>query len=141
MSGKWLSRRKTPDGFHQLFKLDGTRYAIGHRVETRSEAEAQVVAQILHGRFDVTTSPDTYDTTGTTWVVLAKHYGTPEGRDGEKTLAVARKAINQAIAAAGVTGKYLGFERHEIGPPESTRRHRQDDDDDGPMGLPLPIRS
>ncbi len=110
---------KQRSGEYSLFRADGTRYAIGHRIETRSEAEAQAVAQILHGRFDVSISPDSWDTTGTTWIVLAQHYGTPEGRDGEKTLAVARKAINQALAAAGATGKYLGFERHEIGPAEN----------------------
>jgi len=113
-----------------LFRADGTRYAIGHRVETRSETEAQAVAQILHGRFDVSIAPDSYDTTGTTWIVLARHYGTPEGRDGEKTLAVARKAINHAIFAAGATGKYLGFERTELGPAETPfRRHHHDEDD------------
>jgi hypothetical protein len=140
---KFFRRRRIPDGSHQLFR-DSVRYCIGHRIETKSRAEAQAVAQVLHGRFDVSIAPDTWDSIGSAWIVEAKHYGIPQGRDGEKTLLAARKAINLALAATGATGKYLGFERSEIGPADPPRRHHHDDDDadeDGMMGPPLPLRS
>jgi hypothetical protein len=136
---KFFRKRRIPDGSHQLFR-DSVRYCIGHRIETKSRAEAEAVAQVLHGRFDVSIAPDTWDSISNAWIVEAKHYGIPEGRDGEKTLLAVRKAINLALAATGATGKYLGFERSEIA-PEVRHHHDDDDDDSDPMGLPLPLRS
>jgi hypothetical protein len=143
---KFLRRRKNPDGSHQLFQ-DSVRYAITHFVEVWGQREAAVLADILHGRFEASVAPSPHDTLAMgLYEVTLVHRGVPD----RSTLVRARKAIEEAITEAGVRGRYIGFERAEIGPADPPRRHafadKVDDDgeDDGEnsvFSMPLPLKS
>jgi hypothetical protein len=143
---KFLRRRKVPDGSHQLFQ-DSVRYAITHRVEVWGQREAASLADSLHGRFEASIVPSPFDTLAAgLWEVTLTHTGVPD----QRTVPRARKAIEEAIQEAGVRGRYLNFERTELGPADPPRRHpfadKADDDgeDDGEnsvFSMPLPLKS
>ncbi len=135
---KWLSRRKFPDGFHQLLK-PGIRYRISHHVITVTEAEAVAIAQELDSPFQVEVTRNTMSTGfDPDFKVIVSHDGIPNDR----TVPRAIRAIQDV--ASKHRGRHVGWDRMEL-PPEQVCKNwvepDDDDDSDSPMGMPLPLRS
>jgi hypothetical protein len=139
---KFPFRGKARSGEYQDFR-PSTQYAVSHSVQVWTREGAEALADLLHGRFDASYAPDSYDTLARgLWVVTLKHTGIPD----KNTIRKARKAIEEAIEEVGANARYQGWSRTELGPAETPRRPwLHDDGDDGdsdsPMGIPLPLKS
>jgi hypothetical protein len=122
-----MARPKFGEAQVELFK-GSVPYELSYYIDVVSIEEARLLSEALYGRFALRIQPNTYNTMGISFVVVASHRTTPDAY----TLPRSIQAILNAIRTTGVRATYRGFDRQEVPPPPQYFKDDDfDADDDG----------